>query len=184
MRVIAGVAGGLRLIGPRDPGTRPVADRVKEACFAILGSRVEGARVLDLYAGSGAFGIESLSRGARHCVFVERSVKAVAAIFANLEHTGLAEGADVRSMAVERYLAALSGAQFDLVFFDPPYAERAILGPLEQVVPTLARGVMVVKHFWKAVTPIPNGLVVTRERRFGETSLTFLERDPGEPQEG
>jgi 16S rRNA (guanine(966)-N(2))-methyltransferase RsmD len=176
LRVIGGSAGGLRLVAPRDRGTRPVADRVKETCFAILGLRVEDARVLDLYAGSGALGIEALSRGAAHCVFVERAPAAVAAIRANLQHTGLADRAEVHLETVERYLASLGDAQFNLVFVDPPYAERAILGPLEQILPALARGVVVVKHFWKAVTPVPAGLEVTRERRFGETSLTFLER--------
>ena len=77
MRVIAGTAGGLRLVAPRDRATRPVTDRVKETCFAILGRHVEGARVLDLYAGSGSLGIEALSRGAIGCLFVERAPAAV-----------------------------------------------------------------------------------------------------------
>ena len=87
-------------------------------------------------------------------------------------------------MTVEKFLATVADERFDLVFFDPPYAERAILGPLEQVVPALARGVVIVKHFWKAVTPVPEGMTLMRERRFGETSLTFLERSPELPQEG
>src|SRR3990170_6777124 len=95
MRVIAGVARGQPLIAPRDRDTRPITDRVKETLFAILGDRVPDARVLDLYAGSGAIGIEALSRGALHATFVERGRDALAALGANLARTGLDASARV-----------------------------------------------------------------------------------------
>jgi 16S rRNA (guanine(966)-N(2))-methyltransferase RsmD len=91
MRVIAGVARGVPLAAPRDRGTRPITDRVKETLFGILGERVLEARVVDLYAGSGAIGIEALSRGASHATFVERNRQAVGVIGSNLERTGLAD---------------------------------------------------------------------------------------------
>ncbi len=176
MRVIAGSARGLRLVAPKDPRTRPIADRVKETLFAILGDRVADAQALDLYAGTGAIGIEALSRGAVHATFVERSREALLAIRENLARTDMGARASVHSGDVEAFLGSDFIGAFDLAFVDPPYAERAILAPLERLVPHLAPGAtVVVKHFWR--TPIPQvpGLAHCRERRFGETGLTFLE---------
>jgi 16S rRNA (guanine966-N2)-methyltransferase len=177
MRVIAGCARGLRLDAPRDKGTRPITDRVKETLFGILGERVIDARVLDLYAGSGAIGIEALSRGAAHATFVERSRVAVAVIRDNLQRTHLDEVAEVRGTEVERFLSGTdAGGPYALVVLDPPYEERAILAPLERLLPLLAPGAtVVVKHFWRTSVPVPEGMRAWRERRFGETSLTFLE---------
>jgi len=105
MRVIAGTARGVSLTSPRGTGTRPITDRVKETLFAILGERVPDARVLDLYAGSGAIGIEALSRGARSVDFVERDRSALAAIDANLERTRLAPSASVHGIDVNAFCA-------------------------------------------------------------------------------
>lgn len=183
MRVIAGTARGVPLRAPRDRGTRPVTDRVKETLFGILGERVPDARVLDLYAGSGALGIEALSRGAAHATFVERGREALGAIRHNLERTGLAAAASVHGDDVLRFLARDPDAlRFDLAFLDPPYEERAILAPLERLVPLLAPGAnVVVKHFWRTEVPQPRGLEAWRARRFGETTLTFLVREVEEP---
>jgi 16S rRNA (guanine966-N2)-methyltransferase len=177
MRVIAGTARGLRLDAPRDRSTRPITDRVKETLFGILGERVVDARVLDLYAGSGAIGIEALSRGAAHATFVERSREAVAIIRENLSRTHLDGMADVRATEVARFLSGPdAGAPYTLAVLDPPYEERGILAPLERLAPLLASGAtVVVKHFWRTAVPVPDGLRPWRERRFGETALTFLE---------
>lgn len=176
MRVIAGTASGVPLVAPRDRGTRPITDRVKETLFGILGERVAGARVLDLYAGSGAVGIEALSRGAEHATFVEKARLALVALHTNLTRTKLGSAARVEASTVERFLAEAPDAPWDLVFCDPPYEERAIVAPLRAVVPHLAPGaIVVVKHFWRAQVPEISGLVVARQRRFGETMLTFLE---------
>jgi 16S rRNA (guanine966-N2)-methyltransferase len=177
MRVIAGTARGVPLSAPRDRGTRPITDRVKETLFGILGERVLDARVLDLYAGSGAIGIEALSRGAAHVVFVERGREALRLIGSNLERTRLGAQAEVLGVTVERFLAsAAASVRFDLAILDPPYEERDILAPLERLVPLLAPGAaVVVKHFWRTEMPSLEGLHPWRERRFGETALTFLE---------
>jgi 16S rRNA (guanine(966)-N(2))-methyltransferase RsmD len=178
MRVIAGSARGLRLAAPKDPQTRPISDRVKESLFGALGRRVEASRFLDLYAGSGAIGIEALSRGAAHATFVERARPAVAVIRENLDRTGLADRATVRATAVEPFLASAPGGPWDVVVLDPPYAERTLDLPLERLRPHLAPGaVVVVKHFWRTPMPAGAGLAVTRSRRFGETALTFLEEE-------
>ncbi|HEX9635341.1 MAG TPA: 16S rRNA (guanine(966)-N(2))-methyltransferase RsmD [Candidatus Limnocylindria bacterium] len=176
MRVIAGTARGVPLVAPRDRGTRPIADRVKETLFAIVGERVVGASAVDLYSGSGAIGIEALSRGAAHVTFVERGRVALDAIRQNLERTRLAADASVQAREVLPFLAGPVGEPFDLAFLDPPYAERAILAPLERLVPHLAPdALVVVKHFWRTQVPTVEGLAHVRERRFGETALTFLE---------
>jgi len=176
MRVIAGIARGHPLVAPRDRGTRPITDRVKETLFAILGERVPEARVLDLYAGSGAIGIEALSRGAAHVTFVEQARPALAALRTNLERTRLADAASVHPLDVERFLAMAPEVPWDLVFLDPPYEARAIVAPLRAVSPNLAdEGTVVIKHFWRTEVPDVAGLQPVRQRRFGETMLSFLE---------
>jgi 16S rRNA (guanine966-N2)-methyltransferase len=175
MRVIAGTARGVPLAAPRGVGTRPITDRVKETLFAILGDRVPEAHVLDLYAGSGAIGIEALSRGAERVDFVERDRGAVEALRSNLARTRLEANARVHEVDVERFLA-LGDGPWDVIVLDPPYEVRAIVAPLHALVPRLAPGAsVVIKHFWRAETPEVEGLAVTRQRRFGETMLTFLE---------
>jgi 16S rRNA (guanine(966)-N(2))-methyltransferase RsmD len=177
MRVIAGSARGLRLAAPKDPLTRPISDKVKESLFGTLGERVVGARFLDLYAGSGAIGIEALSRGAQHATFVEHGRTAITVIRENLERTGLAERADVHPRKVEAFLADAT-ATWDIAVLDPPYAERTLDLPLERLRPRLAPdGLVVVKHFWRTPMPPAVGLAVIRSRRFGETALTFLEEE-------
>ena len=176
MRVIAGIARGQPLVAPRDRGTRPITDRVKETLFAILGERVPGARVLDLYAGSGAIGIEALSRGATSATFVEQARPALAALRANLERTRLADLAEVQPLDVGRFLAAPGHGPWDLVFLDPPYELRDIVAPLRAIAPGVAPdGMVVIKHFWRTDVPEVAGLQSVRQRRFGETMLTFLE---------
>ena len=181
MRVIAGSARGTVLAAPRGEGTRPISDRVKEALFGILGARVLDARVLDLYAGSGAVGIEALSRGAAHATFVEHHRPAAQTIRDNLARTGLATQATVEVGDVVRVLGA-SGDQWDVVVLDPPYEERRLEGPMGAVTPHIApHGIIVVKHFWRTTVPDTPSLAVTRTRRFGETALSFLE--PQHPRE-
>lgn len=176
MRVIAGTARGVPLRAPKDRATRPITDRVKETLFAILGERVPDARVLDLYAGSGAIGIEALSRGAATADLVEQARSAVEVIRANLEATRLSDHARVHVGEVERYLATAQDGPWDLVVLDPPYELRAMVAPLQALVPHLAAGgVVVVKHFWRTEVPHIDRMTQARQRRFGETMLTFLE---------
>jgi 16S rRNA (guanine966-N2)-methyltransferase len=181
-RVIAGTARGIRLEAP-GPATRPLADRVKQTLFAILEPDLAGASVLDLFAGSGAAGIEALSRGAANATFVERDRAAAASIAENLRRTHL--GGDrariVRADALTwlRGPGAATAGPFDLVIVDPPYAETALLtATLEALGPLIAPGARVVaKHFWRDRPPAAIGLLASdRERRFGETSLTFYRR--------
>jgi 16S rRNA (guanine966-N2)-methyltransferase len=183
-RVIAGSAKGIRLRAP-GPGTRPIADRVKQTLFAILEPELDGARVLDLFAGSGAGGIEALSRGAASAIFVEKDQGAAAVIDTNLRAARLAgPNATVIRWDVVRWLAeANTGTAFDLVLVDPPYAETDMLirtlTALGAADAPLAPGARVVaKHFWRDRPPDRIGLLASeRDRRFGETALTFYRRE-------
>ncbi len=149
MRVIAGSAKGIRL-APVADGTRPLSDRAREGLFSSLGSEVVGARVLDLFAGTGAVGIEALSRGAATALFVESSAGAIRTIRENLRRTGLEDRGEIRRAQVMRVLGAGEGA-FDVVFLDPPY--RIAPGELDRVLTAIAAGAVA-----------PGGLVVlTRE---------------------
>jgi 16S rRNA (guanine966-N2)-methyltransferase len=193
-RVIAGSARGVRLAAP-GPGTRPLADRVKQALFAVLEPELEGAAVLDLFAGSGAGAIEALSRGAARAVLVEKDGGAARVIAENLRRAEVTDRARVVRRDVAAWLAAADGtgataapeAPFDIVLIDPPYADTdALVHALALVGPVLAAGgVVVAKHFWRDAPPAVVGLLASvRERRFGETSLTFYRRPDGEEADG
>jgi 16S rRNA (guanine966-N2)-methyltransferase len=191
-RVIAGSARGVRLAAP-GPGTRPLTDRVKQTLFAILEPELEDAVVLDLFAGSGAGGIEALSRGAASADFVDKDPGACRAIGENLRRTGFAgSGRVIRRDAVTWLAAAAaeaatgSGTRYDLVLVDPPYADTASLVRVLDGVGALVRegGTVVSKHFWRDAPPVRIGLLASeRERRFGETALTFYRRTAREPEE-
>jgi 16S rRNA (guanine966-N2)-methyltransferase len=189
-RVIAGSAKGIRLRAP-GPGTRPLSDRVKQTLFAILEPELEGARVLDLFAGSGAGGIEALSRGAASATFVEHDSGAAGIIDANLRAASLAgdRAVLIRSDALRWLDGGPYGAPFDVVLVDPPYAETnlmrrvlSILGAPDAPLADDAR--VVAKHFWRDRPPERIGMLAAeRDRRFGETALTFYRRtEGGEPR--
>ena len=173
MRVIAGELGGRRLASARGEQTRPTAARVREALFSMLGP-LEGAAVLDLFAGSGALGIEALSRGAARATFVERSPPALAALRANVAALGLEDRCEIRTGDA---LAALAGgAIYDLVFIDPPYAAAAQLsGALSRELPAvLAAGARVVSESDRR-SPLELELPLARERRYGDTLIRIHE---------
>ncbi|MDP9496697.1 MAG: 16S rRNA (guanine(966)-N(2))-methyltransferase RsmD [Actinomycetota bacterium] len=175
-RIVSGTAGGRRLQVPRGHRTRPTADRTREALFSSLQSLVElpGARVLDLYAGSGALGLEALSRGAAAATLVDSDERALAALRANVRALGLP--AEVVGLPVERFLSRDPQA-YDLVLLDPPYA--AEVDPvLAALVPWVAPdGVVVVERSARSPEPgWPDGLGALRSRRYGETLLWYGSR--------
>jgi 16S rRNA (guanine966-N2)-methyltransferase len=134
MRVVSGSARGRKLRAPKSSGvTRPMADKIKEALFSVLASLgVEPDRVLDLYAGSGSVGIEALSRGASWCDFVDRDSHAVRAIRENLEHVGFADMGRIHQLPVMTMLRSVR-QPYDLIIFDPPYADPELISTLEAV---------------------------------------------------
>jgi 16S rRNA (guanine966-N2)-methyltransferase len=172
MRVIAGTWGGRRLHAPPGDATRPTSDRVREALFAVLGGRVEGARVLDLFAGSGALGIEALSRGAAEATFVDSAPRALKALRANL--AALDAVAEVRRQDALRFVGGASAAarEYDLVFLDPPYRLAGRLGGgLSAILPAvLARGGVVVAESDRR-DPLELELPLLDERHYGDTLI-------------
>ncbi len=180
MRIVAGEFGGRRLRSPKDEAIRPTIDRVREAVFSIIAPFVPGARVLDLFAGTGAFGLEALSRGAAGAVFVDQSREAVRIIRANIAICGAEERARVIHAPVLKAIERLAeaGDSFDLVFMDPPYGK----GYLEETLPHLTDvahpdALVIGEHHVKdLLPPAPEGWSKTEQRRYGDTSVSFFVR--------
>lgn len=179
MRVIAGSVGGRRLAPVPGRRTRPTADRVREALFSALAERVHEATVLDLYAGSGALGIEALSRGARHCVFVERARQAVETIRRNVTGLGLTGRAVIVHREVTAFCRSPHDGPFDLVFCDPPYrlARAELLQGLGalRAAGALSRQATVVLERARRDEPAqgqwPSWLALDWRRSYGETVI-------------
>jgi 16S rRNA (guanine966-N2)-methyltransferase len=180
MRIVAGEFRGRRLLGPPGAGTRPTADRTREAVFSILGD-VGGRHVLDLFAGTGALGLEALSRGARTAVFVERDRRMLAVARRNVESL-LGERSDVARLCsgdALKYLAGAGGERFDLVFLDPPYARAAELAAgLAAALPAvLAPGAVIVTESDRREPlglPEP-GFALRSEHRYGDTLVRVFD---------
>ena len=180
MRVIAGEAKGRRLRGPRGVQTRATADKVKGALFNILADRIIGLRMLDLFAGTGAVGIEALSRGAAHVDFVESDEESVELLEDNLTACGFMDRASIHRSDAFRFIKKEADAPYALVFADPPYYAWQI----KKLLPVLGRGdilspggLAVVEHFRK--TDVPEAIGRLRRLRtyeYGGTVLTFYER--------
>jgi 16S rRNA (guanine966-N2)-methyltransferase len=172
VRVIAGALGGRTLVAPRGRDVRPTSDRVREALFSILGDAVVDARVLDLFAGSGALGIEALSRGAVSAVFVDSSPASIGAVRRNL--AALELDAEVRHQPAASYLQRARAArrQYDLVFVDPPYRQASALGRelSGEVASVLAPGGRVVAESDRR-GPLELDLPLLTERRYGDTLI-------------
>ena len=168
MRVVAGEFGGRRLVSPEGTATRPTTDRVREAIFNSLGSWgvLDGALVVDLFAGSGAVGIEALSRGAERCTFVERDRDALRALEQNIEALDI--GGRCRVLRSDSTTVA-KGLDADIVFADPPYD----FDQWDQLLANLRAGLIVVES--GRPIDIPDPLVVARQKRYGRTWVTFLE---------
>jgi len=180
MRVIAGTLKGRRLESPTWDGLRPTSDKLRETLFNVLAPRIGGARVLDGYAGTGALGIEALSRGAAHVTFVERDRRACALIRHNLDRCGIVDGYAIIQTTVLQAIERLRGEPaFDVILFDPPYAtdiQDALQHVGEIVKPD---GVVVLEHARKSEPPAsPGRLVRTREVRSGDSALTLYTCQP------
>jgi 16S rRNA (guanine966-N2)-methyltransferase len=171
MRIIAGDWGGRRIQAPPGRQTRPTTDRVREAWMSIVAPALPGARVLDLFAGSGALGLEALSRGAARATFVETAPGALRALRANLDDLGAAPRAEVVRSDALRYVAALHTGAFDLAFADPPYGTGLAGSLVERWRERPFADLLCVEHRRDDEVPEPPG---TEQRRYGDTVLTFL----------
>lgn len=187
MRVIAGTARGRPLKTVKGLAVRPTTDRVKESLFNVLQPLVADAAFLDLFAGSGAVGIEALSRGARRTVFVEQAGAHLKVLAENLSRTGLADRAELlRRDALQTVtLLARRGDRFDLIFLDPPYGQDLVPCTLQALAgaPLVSPGgIVVCEHHRKDPVPAAAGALVRfRELLFGETALSFYQIQDGAP---
>lgn len=177
MRVIAGSARGTKLFCPDGLSIRPTHDRVKEAVFSMLGDRIVGARILDLFAGTGALGIEALSRGAEHVTFVDASPRSLKVVAQNLEKTHLASKAELVQSDFLCFLKAAS-ENYDLIFLDPPYNE----GYMEKILETVASrsllsddGVIYCEFDGDAPALPQNIYHIIRDKKYGRARVLLLQ---------
>ena len=182
MRVIAGEAKGRRLKTTRVQDIRPTSDKVKEALFSILTGRIQGARMLELFAGTGAIGIEALSRGAAQVDFVESDPAAVKVLEENVAACGFSHRAGIHPMDSFRFMKQ-ARTSYDLLFADPPYHR----GLLKKLLPAIGQGdimkpnsLVIVEHFRKITVPNKiSHLVTVRAYHYGDTVLTLFRREAG-----
>lgn len=178
MRVVSGELGGRKLVTPEGEDTRPTSERVREAIFNSLFSlgAIEGARVLDLFAGSGALGIEALSRGAEHATFVEQDRAALAALRENVETLNIGSDSAVIAGDGLRHLASM--ADYDLILLDPPYG----FDGWEELLSSIGSGTIVIESDREVAVPI--GSVVHRVKKYGGTVVMIVTLGPrGEEEE-
>ena len=181
MRIVGGEHRGRKLVAPDGAATRPTSEKVREALFDILGGRITGAAFGDLYAGTGAVGLEALSRGASSCVFIECEGNAVEALQRNIQLLGVAARSRVIAVNASKALDLLDsgGGALDICFCDPPYADDrwpillAGMGARAAVAPG---GLLVVEHALKTPPPCPVGMEQGRSYRYGDTGLVVFEK--------
>lgn len=180
MRVISGTARGHNLKAPEGMDTRPTTDRIKETLFNIIARDLLDCKFLDLFSGTGAIGIEALSRGAEEAVFVDFSLESKKIIDYNLEHTKLKEKAKVYSQKVSEVVEKLSrnGEKFDIIFMDPPYKKGLADETLKLIKEKeiLAEdGYIIVEHETVGELKIPEGFQIFKEKEYRKTTMTFIE---------
>jgi 16S rRNA (guanine966-N2)-methyltransferase len=183
MRVVAGSQKGRRLKQPTSPGLRPTSARVKEALFSIIAARLPNANVLDLYAGTGALGLEALSRGARNVIFVENQQASIQVLRENIALCGLMHNSRIIAQDVTAFLSTdfppHDNRPFDVVFADPPYDDsnlEPLLTKLGSCQKVASDGLVVIEHFKKTSMPLRGGcLEQLRQSRYGDTMLTFYQ---------
>ena len=186
MRIITGAARGRRLITLEGEAVRPTPERVKEGLFSMLQFRLEGRRVLDLFAGSGQMGLEALSRGAQSCMFIDASAEAMAVVKANAQKTALFDRCRFLVSDYRNFIrkAGSRGDRYSLIFLDPPYAEVFLENSLKRIseIDILSdSGIIITERpFGKELPAGVPGLVRYRDYRYGKAAVTIYRRQPQE----
>lgn len=175
MRIVAGEWGGRRIEAPKGRDTRPTTDRVRESWMAALQPEIPGARVLDLFAGSGALGLETLSRGATHATFVENAPAALKALNANISALGASPRARVVRGDAVRFVAGLEPGSYDIALADPPYGRDLAAELVRRWAELPFARLLCLEH--RIDDPLPQ-VQGARDRRYGDTVITFLSVDP------
>jgi 16S rRNA (guanine(966)-N(2))-methyltransferase RsmD len=178
MRIVAGTLKGRRIDAPTWEGLRPTSDKLRETLFNVLAPRIEGARLLDGFAGTGAVGIEALSRGAAHVTFVDRDPRAIALIKSNLERCGISDRYAIIRVRFAGTTRPPDGGSFDIIFLDPPYGARELIEAIEAAAPLVEQQtLLIVEHARR--DPAPDSmekLVRTRVLTSGDSALAFYSR--------
>jgi 16S rRNA (guanine966-N2)-methyltransferase len=181
MRIIGGNLKGKKLAAVRGMDIRPTADRTREAIFNIIAAKVDGANILDLFAGTGAFGLEALSRGAATAVFIDNASQAIKTIEKNITACRVQDRARVIRWDIIRNLHCLGFAAitaFDIVFLDPPYHHNAVIATLSNLVHTeklISGAIVIAEHApSETITDPPDGLALIDQRKYGKTLVSFL----------
>lgn len=171
MRIIAGRWRGHAIAAPPGAGTRPTSDRIREAWMSVLQNDIPGATVLDLFAGSGALGLEALSRGAARVTFVELAAAPLMALQANVEKLGADDEVEIVRADAHKYAAALAPGAFDIALADPPYGREDAMRMVQAFARRPFARLLCIEH--RARTTLP-ALPAARSRRYGDTALTFI----------
>lgn len=184
MRIIAGASKGRTLKTPKWDGLRPTSDRLRETLFNILAGRIDDARLLDVFAGTGAIGLEALSRGAREVVFIDSDRRAAALIAENAALCGVQNRCAIIRQAAEPALdTAVRQGPFDVIVCDPPYDRTEVASLLSTAARLLTRdGILVLEHAWRRSPPEASGTILRRTVRSGDSALSFY--DPAPPTLG
>ena len=175
MRVITGIARGRKLVAPEGLETRPTADKVKEGIFSAVQFELEGARVLDLFAGSGQMGIEALSRGAAHAVFIDSSLRSIRCVNENLRNTGFERQSEVINRDSYDYIK-LTAQTFDIIVLDPPYHHSHISNVLPFAAKKLNEGGMIICEYEKEADEpaAPEGMVLRKTYHYGKINVSIF----------
>jgi len=173
LRIISGSLGGRLIAAPDGKKTHPMSERIRNALFNSLGD-VEGLRVLDAFAGTGALGIEALSRGAEHATFIERDRLAQKILQENIESLGIAENAKIIKAPVASWINTYEGPKFDLILADPPYHDPQFSTALKLTGLLKPNGLMVLSHAGRSESPSESGVVVVDNRGYGNAALTYF----------
>lgn len=184
LRIVAGELGGRRFSAPGGRRTRPTPERVREAWFSALHTRVEGARVLDLFAGSGALGLEALSRGAGAATFVERSRRAASVLAENVRELDVEDRSEIRVEAVSSFLDEMAGARWDLVLADPPYGSDEAAELLRRWDRDPFSTLLCLEHASDRLAVLDRVREASWRREYGDTGLSFYHEDHRTEQRG
>lgn len=181
MRVISGKCRGTHLVAPEGLSTRPTTDRIKETLFNMIAFDIPQCRFLDLFSGSGAMSIESLSRGAEKAVLVDKDAKALECMRQNLEKTRLKENATILACDVDAALVQLKNKkeQFDIIFMDPPYAMENIMEIIQKISEydlIAENGYIILERSTNTIVRLPQNLVLWKEKKYKTTTLSFIKR--------
>lgn len=177
IRIISGTYGGRKLDAPDGSRTHPMSERARGAMFNSLGSLVKDAEVLDAFAGTGAVGLEALSRGAAHTTFIERDRVAQKVLAANITTLGVDEQTKLVRTTVGNWLETVKGQEFDLIFVDPPYHDPQLSTASKLLSLLKPGGHMILSHPGRGEVPTKNGVVVVDNRSYGNAFLTFYRRE-------